>query len=105
MGKMIRQETTSPKVLLQVDTGNGVGRAKHLSGKFSLRVDPAPHEATAIAAVQGQSLNQGQRMRCGRRRGLSPSSLPRRRPSTAAVVVAQRWDESLALKFAHGPRR
>lgn len=32
---------------------------KHFSGKFSLRVDPATHEATAIAAAaHGVSLNQ-----------------------------------------------
>jgi len=33
--------------------------SKHFSGKFSLRVDPATHEAAAIAAAaRGQSLNQ-----------------------------------------------
>ncbi len=37
----------------------GIEPRKHFSGKFSLRVDPATHEAAAIAAAaHGQSLNQ-----------------------------------------------
>ncbi len=37
----------------------GIEPRKHFSGKFSLRVDPATHEAAALAAAaQGQSLNQ-----------------------------------------------
>lgn len=37
----------------------GLEPRKHFSGKFSLRVDPATHEAATIAAAaHGQSLNQ-----------------------------------------------
>jgi predicted HicB family RNase H-like nuclease len=45
---------TSPKVLLDACADDGVEPRKHFSGKFSLRVDPATHEATA---AHGQSLN------------------------------------------------
>jgi len=43
------------KALLDGCTEDGVEPRKHFSGKFSLRVAPAMHEA---AAEHGQSLNQ-----------------------------------------------
>ncbi|NMM25911.1 MAG: type II toxin-antitoxin system HicB family antitoxin [Glaciimonas sp.] len=46
-------------VFLQACERRGIEPRKHFSGKFSLRVDPAIHEAAAIAAAaHGQSLNQ-----------------------------------------------
>lgn len=46
-------------VFLQACERRGIEPRKHFSGKFSLRVDPATHEAAAIAAAaHGQSLNQ-----------------------------------------------
>ena len=50
---------TSLKIFLAACKRRGIEPHKHFSGKFSLRVDPATHEAAAIAAAaQGQSLNQ-----------------------------------------------
>jgi predicted HicB family RNase H-like nuclease len=49
----------SLKVFLDACAVDGVEPRKHFSGKFSLRVDPATHEAATIAAAaHGQSLNQ-----------------------------------------------
>ncbi len=49
----------SLRVFLAACKRRGVKPYKHFSGKFSLRVDPATHEAAALAAAaQGQSLNQ-----------------------------------------------
>lgn len=49
----------SPRVLLQACKQRGLEPRKHFLGKFSLRLDPATHEATTIAAAtHGQSLNQ-----------------------------------------------
>jgi len=49
----------SLRVFLEACKRRGLEPRKHYSGKFSLRVDPATHEAAAIAAAaQGQSLNQ-----------------------------------------------
>ncbi|MDP1651461.1 MAG: type II toxin-antitoxin system HicB family antitoxin [Rhodocyclaceae bacterium] len=49
----------SLKVFLDACAEDGVDPRKHFSGKFSLRVDPATHEAATIAAAaHGQSLNQ-----------------------------------------------
>ena len=49
----------SLKVFLEACKHRGIEPRKHFSGKFSLRVDPATHEAAAIAAAaHGQSLNQ-----------------------------------------------
>jgi len=46
-------------VFLQACERRGIEPRKHFSGKFSLRVDPATHEAAVIAAAShGQSLNQ-----------------------------------------------
>ncbi len=54
-----REGETSLKVFLEACAEDGVEPRKQFSGKFSLRVDPATHEAAAIAAAaQGQSLNQ-----------------------------------------------
>lgn len=54
-----REAKISLKVFLDACAEDGVEPRKHFSGKFSLRVDPAIHEAAAIAAAaQGQSLNQ-----------------------------------------------
>ncbi len=49
---------TSLRVFLEACKRRGIEPRKQFSGKFSLRVDPATHEAAAIAA-HGQSLNQG----------------------------------------------
>ena len=50
---------TSLRIFLEACQRRGLEPRKHFSGKFSLRVDPATHEAAAIAAAaQGQSLNQ-----------------------------------------------
>ena len=49
----------SLRLFLQACERRGIEPRKHFSGKFSLRVDPAIHEAAAMAAAaQGQSLNQ-----------------------------------------------
>jgi len=56
----LKQEgQTSLRVFLEACERRGLEPRKHFSGKFSLRVDPATHEAAAIAAAaHGQSLNQ-----------------------------------------------
>ena len=56
----LRQEgETSLRVFLEACERRGIEPRKHFSGKFSLRVDPATHEAAAIAAAaHGKSLNQ-----------------------------------------------
>lgn len=49
----------SLRVFLDACERRGLEPRKHFSGKFSLRVDPATHEAaTVAAAARGQSLNQ-----------------------------------------------
>ncbi len=49
----------SLRVFLDACKRRGIEPRKHFSGKFSLRVDSATHEAAAIAAAaHGQSLNQ-----------------------------------------------
>ena len=49
----------SLRVFLQACSRRGIEPHKHFSGKFSLRIDSATHEAAAIAAAaQGLSLNQ-----------------------------------------------
>jgi len=49
----------SLRVFLEACERRGIEPRKHFSGKFSLRLDAATHEAAAIAAAaQGQSLNQ-----------------------------------------------
>jgi len=54
-----REGRISLKVFLDACAEDGVEPHRRFSGKFSLRVDPAIHEAAAIAAAaQGQSLNQ-----------------------------------------------
>jgi predicted HicB family RNase H-like nuclease len=54
-----REGAISLKVFLDACAEDGVEPRKHFSGKFSLRVDPATHEAAAIAAAaHGKSLNQ-----------------------------------------------
>ncbi len=54
-----REGAISLKVFLDACAEDGVEPRKHFSGKFSLRIDPATHEAAAIAAAaHGQSLNQ-----------------------------------------------
>jgi len=54
-----REGKISLKVFLDACAEDGVEPRRQFSGKFSLRVDPAIHEAAAIAAAaQGQSLNQ-----------------------------------------------
>lgn len=54
-----REGEVSLRVFLQACERRGIEPRKHFSGKFSLRVDPATHEAAAIAAAaHGQSLNQ-----------------------------------------------
>jgi predicted HicB family RNase H-like nuclease len=55
-----REGEISLKVFLAACAEDGVEPRKHFSGRFSPRVDPATHEAAAIAAAtHGQSLNQG----------------------------------------------
>jgi predicted HicB family RNase H-like nuclease len=50
---------TSLRVFLEACERRGIEPRKQFSGKFSLRVDPATHEAAAVAAAaHGQSLNQ-----------------------------------------------
>ncbi|MDR2153496.1 MAG: type II toxin-antitoxin system HicB family antitoxin [Burkholderiaceae bacterium] len=54
-----REGAISLKVFLAACAEDGVEPRKRFSGKFSLRVDPATHEAATIAAAaHGQSLNQ-----------------------------------------------
>ena len=54
-----REGEISLRVFLEACKRRGIEPRKHFSGKFSLRVDPATHEAAAIAAAaHGQSLNQ-----------------------------------------------
>jgi predicted HicB family RNase H-like nuclease len=54
-----REGETSLRVFLQACEQRGIDPHKHYSGKFVLRLDPADHEAAAIAAAaHGQSLNQ-----------------------------------------------
>ncbi|MBX9834604.1 MAG: type II toxin-antitoxin system HicB family antitoxin [Burkholderiaceae bacterium] len=54
-----REGEISLRVFLQACERRGIEPRKHFSGKFSLRLDPATHEAAAIAAAAcGQSLNQ-----------------------------------------------
>jgi len=54
-----REGEISLRVFLEACAEDNVEPRKHFSGKFSLRLDPATHEAAAIAAAaQGQSLNQ-----------------------------------------------
>ncbi|MDR2187351.1 MAG: type II toxin-antitoxin system HicB family antitoxin [Azonexus sp.] len=54
-----REGAISLKVFLDACAEDGVAPRKHFSGKFSLRVEPAIHEAAVIAAAaHGQSLNQ-----------------------------------------------
>jgi predicted HicB family RNase H-like nuclease len=54
-----REGKISLKVFLDACKEDGVEPRRQFSGKFSLRVNPAVHEAAAIAAAaQGQSLNQ-----------------------------------------------
>ncbi len=53
------QGETSLRVFLEACERRGIEPRKQFSGKFSLRVDPATHEAATIAAAaHGQSLNQ-----------------------------------------------
>ena len=56
----LKQEgAASLRVFLEACARRGIEPRKQFSGKFSLRVDPATHEAAAIAAAaHGQSLNQ-----------------------------------------------
>ena len=52
-----REGEISLRVFLQACERRGIEPRKHFSGKFSLRLDPATHEAAAIAAAAcGQSL-------------------------------------------------
>lgn len=54
-----REGEISLRIFLEACERRGIEPRKHFSGKFSLRVDPATHEAAAIAAAaHGQSLNQ-----------------------------------------------
>jgi predicted HicB family RNase H-like nuclease len=54
-----REGEISLRLFLEACEKRGVEPRKHFSGKFSLRLDPATHEAAAIAAAaHGQSLNQ-----------------------------------------------
>lgn len=54
-----REGKISLNVFLDACAEDGVEPRKNFSGKFSLRVDPAIHEAAAIAAAaHGKSLNQ-----------------------------------------------
>ena len=49
----------SLRVFLDACKRRGIEPRKHFSGKFSMRVDSATHEAaTVAAAAHGQSLNQ-----------------------------------------------
>lgn len=54
-----REGETSLRVFLDACEQRGIDPRKHYSGKFVLRLDPAAHEAAAIAAAaHGKSLNQ-----------------------------------------------
>lgn len=54
-----REGEISLRLFLEACKRRGIAPRKQFSGKFSLRVDPATHEAAAIAAAaHGQSLNQ-----------------------------------------------
>lgn len=54
-----REGAISLRVFLDTCAAKGIEPRKHFSGKFVLRVDPAIHEAAALAAAaHGQSLNQ-----------------------------------------------
>lgn len=56
---LLREGKISLRVFLEACVEDGVEPRKSFSGKFSLRVDPAIHEAAAIAAAaHGKSLNQ-----------------------------------------------
>ena len=57
--RLLRDGETSLRVFLEGCQQRGIEPRKHYSGKFVLRLDPAVHEAAAIAAAaHGQSLNQ-----------------------------------------------
>ena len=54
-----REGRISLKIFLDACERRGISPRKHFSGKFSLRLDPATHEAAiAAAAAHGKSLNQ-----------------------------------------------
>jgi len=54
-----REGRISLKVFLDACERRGIPPRKHFSGKFSLRLDPATHEAAYVAAAaHGKSLNQ-----------------------------------------------
>ncbi|MBK5964502.1 toxin-antitoxin system HicB family antitoxin [Thiocystis minor] len=54
-----REGEISLRLFLDACKRRGIEPRKHFSGKFSLRVDPATHEAAVMAAAaHGQSLNQ-----------------------------------------------
>ena len=56
---LLQEGETSLRVFLEACERRCIEPRKHFSGKFSLRVDPATHEAAAIAAAaHGKSLNQ-----------------------------------------------
>ncbi len=56
---LLREGEASLRVFLTGCQQRGIEPRKHYSGKFVLRLDPAVHEAAAIAAAaHGQSLNQ-----------------------------------------------
>ncbi|MDR2239249.1 MAG: type II toxin-antitoxin system HicB family antitoxin [Zoogloeaceae bacterium] len=57
-----REGEISLKVFLDACTEDGVEPRKHFSGKFSLRVEPAIHEAAVIAA---RARAEPQSMGCG----------------------------------------